>query len=175
MRHEKLFPPLSATHVLAPDGTLHVQFKRRFDKYRWIFLLCFLCSYNLCAVLEVIVKIEKSQNYFVLILLHSNLILCHLYMLNITKFTKKSFFLLIKVLDSYRLNFSCRNLATMIRSSCTLFCFKFCFISIYLFNNFLRANKKRRAYNQLPMLQQIVCYFTLPLLVLSGLELLAFK
>ena len=63
-------------------------------------------------------------------------------MLNITKFTKKSFFLLIKVLDSYRLNFCCSNLANMICSSCTLFCFKFCFINIYLFNNFSRANKK---------------------------------
>ena len=41
-------------------------------------------SYNLsCAVLEVIIKIEKSQN---LHLLRSNLILCHLYTINIAKF-----------------------------------------------------------------------------------------
>ena len=41
-------------------------------------------SYNLsCAVLEVIIKIEKSQN---LHLLRSNLILCHLYTVNIAKF-----------------------------------------------------------------------------------------
>ena len=31
--------------------------------------------------------------------------------------------------------------ATMIFSSCTLFCFRFCFISIYSFNTFSRANK----------------------------------
>ena len=49
-----------------------------------MFLLCFLCSYNLpCAVLEVIVKIDKFQN---LHLLHGNFIPCHLYTVIIINF-----------------------------------------------------------------------------------------
>ena len=54
-------------------------------------------------------------------------------------------------------NFSCPNFAFTICSSCALFCFTFCFISIYSFNNVLLANKK------------------VSLLVLLGLKLLAFK
>ena len=88
-------------------------------------------------------KIEKSQN---LHLFHSNLILCHLYNCYGNKLmftvTKKSFFLFIKVLDSYRFNFSCPNFASTICSLCALFCFTFCFISIYSFNNVSLTNKK---------------------------------
>ena len=53
-------------------------------------------------------------------------------------------------------------------------------IYIVIFLDFLSTKqgcmqiKKRRAHSQLSMLQQIVYYFTRPLLVLSGLELLAF-
>ena len=94
MRCEKLSPPLSATRACGRQNTskqihsrrktLHVQFNRGFVEYRCISFLCLLCSYNLkCAILEVIFKIEKSQN---LHLLHSNLILCHLYSGNIVKF-----------------------------------------------------------------------------------------
>ena len=112
------------------------------DEY---FFFVFLCSYKLqCAVLEVFVKIEKFQNLHLLL---SNFMLCHLYTIIIVnffpyQFTKKLFFLFIEVLDSYCLNFSCSNFATVICSSCTLFGFTFCFISIYSFNNFLRGNKK---------------------------------
>ena len=74
--------------------------------------------------------------------------LCHSYTVYIAKFIsiavhkKKSFFLFIKVLDSYRLNFSCHNFGTMICSSCTSFCFMLCYICIYSCNNFSCANKK---------------------------------
>ena len=53
-------------------------------------------------------------------------------------------------------------------------------IYIVIFLDFLSTKqgrmqiKKRRADSQLSMLQQIVYYFTRPLLVLSGLEPLAF-
>ena len=97
----------------------------------------------LLRFLEVIVKIEKSQNLHLFL---SNLILCHLYTVNIAKIIsiavhkeivlfihKGSWFLSLKLFF--------RTLATMICSSCTLFCFTFCFISICSFNNFSRANK----------------------------------
>ena len=54
-------------------------------------------------------------------------------------------------------------------------------IYIVIFLDFLSTKqgrmqiKKRQAYSQLSILQQIVYYFTRPLLVLSGLELVAFK
>ena len=58
------------------------------------------------------------------------------------QFTKKSSFLFIKaVLDSYHLNFSWRNFAYVICSSCTFF-FHIAFTSIYSFNNLSHANKK---------------------------------
>ena len=101
--------------------------------------------------LEVIVKMEKSQN---LHLFHSNLILCHLYTVNIAKFIsiavhkeivlfihKGSWFLSLKLFF--------RTFASMICSSCTLFCFTFCFISIYYLIIFRLQIKKRWAYSQL--------------------------
>ena len=49
----------------------------------------------------------------------------------------------LQLVDSYRLNFSCCNFGLPLRFvHHGLFCFTFCFISIYSFNNFLRANKK---------------------------------
>ena len=83
-------------------NTLRVQFNRWFVEYRWIFLLCFLCSYNLkCAILEVIVKIEQSQKLN-LHLLHNNVILSHSCTINIAKFIsvavhREILFLFIKV------------------------------------------------------------------------------
>ena len=74
----------------------------------------------------------KSKNLKICIFFNSNLILCHLYTVNITKFISiavhKEIILFIYkgVLDPYRIKFSCRNFASMICSSSTLFCFTFC-------------------------------------------------
>ena len=66
--------------------TLLVRFNRRFVEYRWIFLLFPLqLHFIMCRFREVIVKIEKSQKLN-LHLLHGNLILCHSYTVNISKF-----------------------------------------------------------------------------------------
>ena len=79
---------------------------------------------------------------------YSNLILCHLYTVNIPKSISiavhKEIVLFIHKgsNDSYHLNSSCCTFASMICLSCTLFCFTLCFISIYLFHNFLCTNKK---------------------------------
>ena len=125
----------------------------------------------------------KKSHKLNLHLLHNNLILSYLYTVNIAQFIsiavhKEIVFLFIKVhvLDSYRLNFCCRNFATMICSSCTLFCFTFCFFSIYSFNNFSHANKKASSIQStLHASANRQISFTRPLLVLLGLKLLAFK
>ena len=122
-------------------------------------------EYLSCAVLEVIIKIEKSQN---LHLLRSNLILCHLYTVNIAKF--------ISIAVHKELNFSCRNFATLICSSCMLFCFTFFAISVYLFNIFLHANKKVSSIqSSLHASANHLIFYMFPVSFAMGLKLLELK
>ena len=121
-----------------------------------------------CAVLEVIIKIEKSLKLN-LHLLHSNLILSHLhvYTVNIAKFISiavhKEIILFVVTLPLWFVP--------------QVLYFVSHFVSlVFIFLIIFRVQiKKGGAYSQLSTLQQTLKYFTSPLLVLLGLKLLAFK
>ena len=138
-------------------------------------------SYNLsCAVLEVIVEKEKSQN---LHLFYSNLILCHYFTLNTAKFIsiavhkeivlfihKGTWFLWLK------LNFLVVTLPLWFVHHVLYFASRFVSFSIYLFNNFLWVNKKASSIQSTPHTSaNHLIFYTSPVSFVMGLKLLEFK